>query len=203
MSDGERIGVFGGTFDPIHNTHIDIARTALMHARLDRVLFVVSARPPHKDGVPGASPEERMAMVVAAIEGEAVMEPCRLELDRPGPSYTCQTLAELAGLFPSAALFLVVGYDALLDLPKWRKPEAILARARLLVVPRPGERPRPSAMVDGRYELLPFKEMTLSSTEVRERIAAGEPFEHLVPPGVAQLIRERSIYDADAANGTD
>ena len=196
MSEQERIGVFGGTFDPIHNAHWEIARAALKEARLDRIIFVVSAHPPHKHGGPYASAADRFSMVAAAIQPEPKFEVSRIELDRKGPSYTVDTLEEMRLLNPGAALFLIIGYDSLLDLPGWKDPEGILSRACILVVPRPNALREVPPALKGRYELLPFQAKDLSSTEVRERIAAREPFEQLVPPAVARLIHQRGIYGA-------
>ena len=197
-----RIGIFGGTFDPVHNTHCDIARAAAKQARLDRVFFVVAAHPPHKTEGVHAAPEQRLAMVQAATADLPRMEASALELHRDGTSYTVDTLREFGVLHPGADLFLIVGQDSLLDLPKWRSPEEILRRAHLLVAPRPtGGREIPEQLKD-RYMLLPFKETALSATEVRERIMAGEPFGHLVPPAVERLIREEGIYHAHHANPT-
>ncbi len=199
MSRLQRIGVLGGTFDPPHNAHCDIARAALDEWRLDRVLFVVAARPPHKSEGPYATPEERLAMVQAALAGEPRMEVCEIELERDGPSYTRDTLRELERLYPGADLFLIVGFDSLLDLPHWKDPQGILARARLLVVPRPGLPDAVPSNLDQGCDMLPFEKTTLSSTEVRKRIAAGEPFSNLVPHAVAKLIRRKGIYEVSMA----
>lgn len=193
MSKPERIGVFGGTFDPIHNVHLEIARAALREARLDRVLFVVSARPPHKHDTACASPEDRYTMVAAAIADEERMEPSRLEMDRKGPSYMWETLEALKVQYPKAMLFLILGADALKDLPHWRHPERIMAAARLLVVPRPGAWDVPSSLA-GHYDALRFSISPISSTEVRRRIAAGESLDHLVPSTVMRHILERGLY---------
>jgi nicotinate-nucleotide adenylyltransferase len=197
VSKQERIGVFGGTFDPIHNAHIDIARAALAEAHLDRIIFVVSARPPHKQGGPYASPEDRCAMVAAAVQENPRFEISRVEIDREGPSYMVDTLDEIAKMHPDAALFLIIGLDSFLDLPKWKDPESILSRARLLVIRRPNLSDEAPIPLKGRYDVLAFPETALSSTEVRDRIVAEAPFEDLVPPPVARLIRERGIYRAD------
>jgi nicotinate-nucleotide adenylyltransferase len=185
--------VFGGTFDPIHNTHLNIARTALTQASLDRLLFVVAGTPPHKRHATIASPEDRFAMVEAAVADESGMEASRIELDRPGPSFTVDTLALLHDQFPDAALYLVLGMDALIDLPKWRAPERIKFLARLLVVPRPGEWDIPDSM-NGHYEMLDFCETEISSTEIRRRIVAGKPLDEFLPAAVSRLIREKGIY---------
>jgi nicotinate-nucleotide adenylyltransferase len=201
VSNPRRIGVFGGTFDPVHNAHCDIARTARDAAHLDRVLFVVAGRPPHKTEGASASAEDRFAMVRAAIKDLPGMAASRIEIDRGGPSYTVDTLRAIERRYPGARLFLIIGYDSLLDLPKWRDPAGILARAGLLVVPRPGLATEVPAQFEGRYDLLPFRETPVSSTDIRERILAGRPFEDLVPAAAARLIRERGIYHAHHADG--
>ena len=195
MNNPERIGVFGGTFDPIHNAHLDIARAAREQARLDRVIFVVSARPPHKSGDTFASAEDRYAMLEAAVASDDDgFEPSRIEMDREGPSYTVDTLRALARLHVGAALFLIIGLDSLLDLPKWKDPQGILALARVLAVPRPGLAKTIPAAFEGRYDLIRFRETLVSSTEVRERILAGSVFGDLVPPLVEEMIRTRRLY---------
>lgn len=194
MSKPARIGVLGGTFDPIHNTHLAMARTAVAHAKLDTVLFVVSARPPHKNEGPCASVGDRFAMVQAAVDSQPKMAASRLEMDRPGESYTRDTLEALARQSPDAALFLILGLDSLVDLPNWLDPGRILELARLLVVPRPSEtRPIPPE-VEGHYDILPFTENPVSSTEIRKRVAACESLEGLVPPAVERYIHEKGIY---------
>jgi nicotinate-nucleotide adenylyltransferase len=192
-----RIGVFGGTFDPIHNAHLDIARAALAQAKLDRVLFVVSARPPHKLDATIASPEDRYAMVEAALAAEPRMAPSRVELDRGGPSYTVDTLAAIQQEYPDTRLFLILGLDSLVDIPKWRRPKELLARARLLAVPRPGEWPVPKTL-EGHYDVLRFAETDLSSTDVRKRIIGGETVDGIVPEAALRVIRSRGIYRAVA-----
>ncbi|MBI4556932.1 MAG: nicotinate-nucleotide adenylyltransferase [Candidatus Hydrogenedentes bacterium] len=195
MSSVERIGVFGGTFDPIHCAHLEIARTAVREAALDRVLFVVSACPPHKRmRSPIAKVEDRYAMVRAAVKDELKMEASCLEIDRPGPSYTVETLETLRALHPDAQLFLILGMDSLVDLPHWKHPQRILELARLLVVRRPGTWNIPES-VKGHFELLSLRETTLSSTEVRRRVSAGEDVREMLPAAVEQLIREKNIYE--------
>ncbi|GMV95430.1 MAG: putative nicotinate-nucleotide adenylyltransferase [Candidatus Hydrogenedentota bacterium] len=193
MRNAQRIGVFGGTFDPIHNAHLDIGRAAVAQAGLDRLLFVVAGEPPHKRDATFAPAEDRYRLVEAALEGEAHMEASRIELDRSGPSYTTDTLSQLHEQYPEADLFLVLGMDALIDLPRWRHPKRILDLAELLVVPRPGEWEIPDA-VKGRFHMLEFARTDISSTEVRRRIADGESLEGLVPPAVANLIVESGVY---------
>ena len=195
MSQPKRIGVLGGTFDPIHNTHLAMARAAMECARLDRVLFVLSARPPHKRDDTVASPEQRLEMIEAALEREAKFEACDIELHREGPSYMWETLRDLEEEHPGAEFFLIVGLDSLLDFPNWKDPEDILERARLLVAPREGDGRVVPASLEGKYDFVPFEESDVSSTDVRGRVSRGESIDALVPAGVVRLIRERGIYD--------
>jgi len=190
----ERIGVYGGTFDPIHRTHLDIARAAMRHAGLDRVVFVVAARPPHKRHDVFADAEDRYAMVCAALAGEAGLEASRVELDRDGPSYTADTLRALRAANPEAELHLIVGHDTLVDLPKWHEPDTVIGLAHLLVVPRPSSDTAAPEALAGRYDVIPFPESPDSSTEIRERLRAGMPPGAALPGAVAEVIRARGLY---------
>jgi nicotinate-nucleotide adenylyltransferase len=163
-------------------------------ASLDVVLFVVSASPPHKQEGVGASPEQRYGMVEAALSGEADLEPCDIEMRREGPSYTAITLSELRTQYPSSEMYLIVGLDSLADIPNWREPEAISRMARILAVSRPGESREVSSSLEGKYDLVPFEESEVSSTEIRRRIGAGETLDGLVPGEVIAIIEEGGIY---------
>ncbi len=202
MNRQQRIGVFGGTFDPVHNTHLEIARTALQYAHLDKVLFVVSASPPHKSGEVAISAEERYLLVDAALRDEPTMQACRLEVEREGPSYTADTIKELGQHYPNAALYLIIGSDSLVDLPKWYNPRQILDAAHLLVVPRPGTPEPIPAMVEGHYDILPFKVSSLSSTEIRQNLSEGKPVNALIPDTVSALIHKKGLYNACHKNRT-
>lgn len=193
VSNTPRIGVFGGTFDPIHLGHLAIARTAKTQAGLDKVLFVVAADPPHKTAAV-SSAKMRAAMTAAALEGEAGFELCRIELDRPGPSYTVDTLTLLKAAAPGAALFFIVGYDSALDLPKWHQPREILRLATLLIAPRPqNATPLPPLLKEG-YKMLVMPEYPLSSSEIRARLRRGETVTEALPPAVARIIQEKRLY---------
>jgi nicotinate-nucleotide adenylyltransferase len=196
VSKEQRIGVFGGTFDPIHEAHLRIAKAALQQARLDRVLFVVAAHPPHKSRRRlHASAEERLSMVEAALADEPQMEASRVELDREGPSYTAETLEGLQRQYPAAQLFLILGLDSLAELPKWRHPERILAVAHVLAAPRPGAYQIPE-ILNGRYTLLELEPVEVSSTEVRNRAANREPYEELLPPPVRRYVKKHGTYES-------
>lgn len=193
--------MFGGTFDPIHTKHLEIARAALNQARLDRVLFVVAARPPHKREAITASPEDRCAMVAAAIEGEPAFEVSRVELDRDGPSFTADTLEELQRQHARALFWMIIGLDSLVDLPKWRSPDRILSLARPLVVPRPGAFTIPSQL-EGEFDWLNLPATDISSTEARRRIQANEPVDDVLPASVRRVIEQRGIYRAHSVHPT-
>lgn len=197
MGNVRRIGLFGGSFDPIHNTHCSVARAALCQAQLDHVLFIIAPRPPHKQTeAPDASADERYAMVCAAVAGEPAMDASRVELDRAGVSYTVDTVKAVEQAYPGASLFLILGMDSLIDLPRWRDPDGILSRVHILAVPRPNLVDVPAPVLHGKYTLLDFTLSPTSSTEIRERIAAGEPWRELVPPGVYDYIVEKGLYGA-------
>jgi len=189
----QRIGILGGTFDPVHCGHLAIARAALDQGRLDRILFVVAARPPHKQDSDMAAAEDRYRMVELAIADEPLMLPSRVEMAREGLSYTSETLATLREEMPDASFFLVLGLDTLVDLPSWHRTEFVLANAHVLTIPRPGDYSL-DPMLDGHYTMLSFEPMAVSSTRVREAARGGEPLDGMVPRPVACYIEERGIY---------
>src|SRR5262249_29792393 len=133
-----RIGVFGGTFDPVHVGHLILAEQCREQGRLDQLWFVPSASPPHKRGQPLTAFAQRVEMLALALAGQPAFRIDELEKDRPGPSYNGHTLEEIRRRHPAAELFLPVGSDTLHDLPHWYQPARILELAGLLVVPRPG-----------------------------------------------------------------
>ncbi len=195
VSDRLRIGILGGTFDPVHRAHLAIAEAARDQAQLDRVLFVVSAHPPHKRNYVSTPAEDRLAMVEAAVSAYPEFEASDLEIRRPGPSYTVDTLREIRAAHPEAELYLIMGYDAALDLPHWREPQKILEMARLLVLPREGGAPPPLHHdVMNRSTILQFSPIPLSSTEIRESLRRGKYPAHALPEPVLDLIRRKGLY---------
>ncbi len=194
MSNPKRIGVFGGTFDPIHNAHLDLAHAAMEQGHLDLVLFVVSATPPHKRGEVSVDAKARYRMVEAALRDEPEMYASNIEIERGGPSYTAETLEALANTHAGARLFLILGMDAVRDLPQWHRPERILQLATVLAAKRPEAEGKLPLLLEGHCELLNFEERPISSTAIRARIAAGESVEDLLPPTVWALIEENGWY---------
>jgi len=187
----ERIGVFGGTFDPVHVGHLTAACAARHQLRLDRVLLVVARDPWQKRGSVVASAEDRYAMVAAACAGVDGLEASRIEIDRPGPTFTADTLEALAA--PGRVVYLVLGADAAAGLDSWERPEVVRAAATLAVVTRDGGPPPPAgaAVVD-------MPRLDVSSTDLRRRIAAGEPVDFLVPEGARAIVRDRRLYTRDS-----
>jgi nicotinate-nucleotide adenylyltransferase len=183
-----RIGVFGGTFDPVHVGHLAIAQAALDTAGLDKVVFVPAKRSPLKDAAPVASEADRLAMLQAATKDEPRFSVSRAELDRDGPSYTVDTLEALRG---EGDLFLILGSDALADLAKWRSPERIRALAKILVARRPG-----APDLDGSFDALFFDapSLDLSSRELRARASRGLSLRYLVPDEVWRHITRSGLY---------
>lgn len=195
-----RIGVFGGTFDPVHIGHLIIA-TELRHAlRLDRLLFVPTGQPPHKADQAVTADADRLAMLELAIAGDPAFEISTLDLERAGPSYTADLLRLLSDQLPDASLMFLMGEDSLRDLPNWHQPEAILALAELGIATRPEidldladiyER-LPSAR--GRVQIVPTTLIDISSSDLRRRVQDGRPIRYLVPAAVESYVMSNRLY---------
>ena len=183
-----RVGVFGGTFDPVHVGHLAIALAALESVPLDRVLFVPARRSPLKDRDPLASVSDRVAMLKAAVATEPRFAVSSAELDREGVSYTVDTLEPLRS---EGHLFLILGSDALADLERWRSPDRIRELATILVAARPGA-PEPDPMHGARAFDAP--RLDISSRELRARAARGRSLRYLVPDAVWEHIKEHGLY---------
>ena len=190
----ERIGIFGGTFDPPHVGHLVAAVNARHEARLDRLLLVVANEPWQKSGLRDLTPaSDRLAMVQAAVDGVAGLEASDLEICRGGPSYTADTLETLRAQDPSRDLFLVLGSDAAAGLPTWEGVDRIRKLARIVLVERPGsEGGRPPEGFD--YEVVSVPLLDISSTDVRARCVDGRPLDYLLTRGVVDCIRRRRLY---------
>ena len=188
-----RLGVFGGTFDPVHVGHLAIANAALESIPLDRVLFVIARRSPLKDRGPIAGEADRLRMLELAIDGEPRFAVSRVELDREGPSYTVETLERLAG---TDDLFLILGSDAIADFPRWKDPERIAKLATLVVAERPGAPTRV-----GDTPIVPFDapRLDISSRELRSRAARGRSLRYLVPEPAWKHIEMRGLYRTEGS----
>lgn len=193
---GERLGVLGGTFDPVHVGHL-VAAVDVRHAlALDRVLMVVANRPWQKGHRRLAPAEDRLAVVEAALEGITGVEASRIEIDRPGDTVTADTLEELAAQDRSRELFLIVGADVAADLHTWRRGDVCARLATLVVVNRGGASPaRPPELGGGwRVREVEIPTLDISSSDVRARLSAGRPVDFLLPRPAIDLIRARGLY---------
>jgi nicotinate-nucleotide adenylyltransferase len=195
------IGVLGGTFDPPHLGHLILADEGRAALGLERVLWVVTAQPPHKPDEPVTPVEHRLAMVQAAIQADPGFELSRADVDRPGPYYSVGTLRWLAERMPSARFAYLMGADSLRDLPRWHQPEALVAICEALgVMRRSGvdvdlralERQVPG--LAGKVHLFEAPLIGVSAKDVRARVRRQAPYRYLVPPGVADIIARRGLY---------
>lgn len=188
-----RIGVFGGTFDPVHVGHLVAAQDAWAALGLDRVAFIPAAEPPHKRGRVHSPAELRLAMLRAATADDPRYVVDDVELRRSGPSYTVDTLRELRERDPRGALFLLLGVDQFREFHTWREPETIAELATLVVISRGGVEAAPSPL-NVRYRRVAVTRVDISSTAIRSRVAAGEPIRYLVPDAVEAVIRREALY---------
>lgn len=185
----------GGTFDPIHYGHLAAASQVHYELGLDRVVFVPTGRPWQKRESDVSDGEHRFLMTVLATTADPRFRVSRVDLDRPGPTYTVDTLADLQVEFgPRARLYLIVGADALTGLATWRDHDKVLAAARLVAVPRPGF-PRAQLKLEGvDLDVIEVPGLAVSSSCCRERVATGEPITYLVPPLVQGYIANNGLY---------
>jgi nicotinate-nucleotide adenylyltransferase len=223
MTAAPRIGILGGTLDPIHLGHVESARAARAALSLDRVVIVPSRVPPHRHQQPIASPYHRFAMAALAVDGADGLTVSDMELDTPGPSYTADTLTRLhaQGLSPSQ-IFFITGVDAFAEIATWARYPEVLDLAHFVAVARPGH---PIASLRGRLPALANRMIDggapavsadgtaiflvdaptpdVSSTQIRQRIAAGAPLHGLVPPAVERHIARHGLYRAGHLHGED
>ena len=221
-----RLGLFGGSFNPIHKGHLAVARETVTRLDLDRLLFIPSGDPPHKPHGSLAPAQDRYEMVRLAIAGAPKFEASDIEITRRGKSYTIDTVRELRQLYgPSTALYFIIGLDAFLDLPTWREPDALLSACTFVVMSRPGQSYRTLASVPfltrvdprrledldagklsqlelptasgGPIICLPLRPLTISASDIRRRINRGESLANLLPPQVESYILQHKLYRED------
>ena len=214
----ETIGLFGGTFDPIHLGHLRAAAEVRRRARLDRILFIPSFLPPHKKAGTVASAADRLRMVGLACRGHKGFEASPIEVEAGEKSYSILTLRKIRALSPAARLFFILGVDAFLDIGTWREYEQVLEECLFVVMGRPGfELERAQGVLGGKLRaamgalaggesiggrlpprtrifLLPIRALDISSTAIRERVRRGETLDGLVPGAVDAYIREHQLY---------
>jgi nicotinate-nucleotide adenylyltransferase len=195
-----RIGILGGTFDPVHNGHLHSANALRAALDLERVVWVPAGRPPHKTGQIVSSDRDRLAMLELALAGSATDQISTIDIERSGPSYTADTLEILAERFTPARLFFLMGEDSLRDLPTWHDPERLLQAAELAVAARPGVDAdlesvvRRVPTVQGRVHLIPTKEVAISSSDIRRWVGEHQSIQGLVPAAVEAYIRDHGLY---------
>ena len=204
-----RIGLMGGSFNPIHLAHVHLARQALAGGWADEVVFLPTGNPPHKRaGL--ADKEHRYAMTCLAIAGEENMRASRVEIDREGTIYTVDTLGILRAAQPDCEFVYLIGADTLFQLKTWRRIEEVITLCTFLVCMRPGEDEESTGREaqlwrerGARIELMNAEKMDISSTGVRERLASGLSTQGMLPPSVAQYIRDHALYSPDEQDGFD
>jgi nicotinate-nucleotide adenylyltransferase len=197
----ERIGILGGTFDPPHIGHLWLAALAADQLSLDRVLFMPASRPPHKRDRRTSTITDRLLMTRLAIAGNAGFEMSTIEVNRPGPSFTIDSVEELLRAYEGARLFLLMAADSLAQIDTWREPDRLLSLLEWAVAPRPGsDAPEASSLrrrfgtAASRIHLLEGPALDVSATEIRRRVAAGQTIRYLVPQAVEEMILDKGLY---------
>jgi nicotinate-nucleotide adenylyltransferase len=202
-----RVAVFGGTFDPVHVGHLIVAEQCREQARLDEVWFVPAARPPHKPEGALTPFDRRVEMLELAVAGRPDFRVDEIERELPGPSYTAETLADLAARRPNTDLHFILGADSLTDLPQWREPARILELATILAVGRPGWTVPPAdelcsalklvANAPLRVQVIQSPLIEISSRDLRRRVALGRSLRYLVPRAIEVYIQNHRLYQGE------
>lgn len=199
----ERIGIFGGTFDPPHLGHLILASEARARLKLDRLLWVLTSVPPHKLGQSITALEDRLAMLKLAIADEPAFRVSRVDIDRPGPYYSADTVKILAKQYPGANMVFLIGGDSLHDLTTWHEPDELVAACdEIGVMRRPGSRLDLASLekkipgLAARIRFVDAPLLEIASHEIRKRAADGQPFRYYVPPAVYEYILEKGLYRA-------
>lgn len=197
----QRVGVLGGTFDPVHFGHLAIAEEARVHLSLDVVLFVPARDQPLRRGDRTSSPQHRAAMLSRAILGNPAFRLSRIEFERAGPSYTVDTMALLRERYPrGSALFFLLGNDALAELPRWKDPERLITLCQLVVFDRPGYDFDPRLLflqiplLRKRLTRLEGPRLEISATELRRRVRKGWPIRYQLPDAVEEYVHSHRLY---------
>ena len=183
----KKIGIYGGSFDPIHQAHLILAREALETLELDEVIFIPAAQSPHKPDAPPAPAEVRWEMLRSAIADEPGFSSSRLELDRPAPSYAIDTVEQLAAQNPEAQFFFLIGEDNFPKLASWQRYEDLTRLVEFVVLDRSG--------IEVEYPFATIRrKIDISATTIRNRVASGQSIRYLVPEAVERIIRRQNLY---------
>lgn len=197
----KRMGIMGGTFDPIHYGHLAAAEEAWAKLSLDQVVFVVANIPPHKIGEEITPAKHRYAMVELAIASNPHFFISRVDLDRPGPSYSVDTVRLLKqGWGPDSEIFFIMGMDSLMEIDAWHEPDQLIRLCRLVAVERPGFQPDLEALeakvpgIAARTVMIDMPAVDISSSDLRRRVREGLPIKYQVPPEVEEYIHGHGLY---------
>ncbi|MCG6493580.1 nicotinate-nucleotide adenylyltransferase [Kitasatospora sp. A2-31] len=192
-----RLGVMGGTFDPIHHGHLVAASEVASAFHLDEVIFVPTGQPWQKTDRHVTPAEDRYLMTVIATAENPQFSVSRIDIDREGPTYTVDTLRDLRALHPDADLFFITGADALAQILSWRDSDELFSLAHFIGCTRPGHTLSDAGLPVGGVSLVEVPALAISSTDCRDRVAKGEPVWYLVPDGVVRYIDKRALYAPD------
>ena len=192
-----RIGVMGGTFDPIHNGHLVAASEVAAAFKLDEVLFVPTGDSWQKGKI--SSVEDRYAMTLLATESNPIFNVSRVDIEREGPTYTVDTLRDLHASLPGAELFFITGADAIASIGTWKDSGELFALAHFVAVTRPGHSLKLPAAPAGAISTLEIPALEISSTDIRSRVATGKPLRYLLPDAVVQYIAKHELYLTEEA----
>jgi nicotinate-nucleotide adenylyltransferase len=187
-----RLGIYGGTFDPVHHGHLLLARDAQEQLRLDAILFVPCGQSPFKNRKPHVTDTQRMALLRLALKGNPSFWLSRCEIDRPPPSYAYDTALEIREAFPRAELFWLIGGDQLTDLDKWHRAEDLRRLVSFVLLPRKDA--GATRLPEGVLSLPRPRQIDISATEIRHRVKSRLPIDHLVPASVAAYIKRHGLY---------
>jgi nicotinate-nucleotide adenylyltransferase len=193
---GRRLGVMGGTFDPVHHGHLVAASEVAGRFGLDEVVFVPTGEPWQKSEREVSNPEHRYLMTVIATASNPRFTVSRVDLDRPGPTFTIDTLRDLTAERPGTDLFFITGADALTQILGWKDADGLFELAHFIGVTRPGHRLDGSGLPADRVSLLEIPALSISSTDCRTRVLEGRPVWYLVPDGVVQYIAKHRLYQS-------
>ena len=191
----DRLGILGGTFDPIHLGHLILAEQLKEGLNLKKVIFVPSANPPHKRNSLVSSAKDRLMMAKIAIKDNPDFILSDLELKREGKSYTVDTLSEFKKLYPDSELFFLLGSDVLDEIKSWKEPDKIFEEVKVVIALRPGfDKIDSQSRFVKKSLLFPIPGLNISSTQIREKVKAGNSIRYLVPPGIEEFIRAKNLY---------
>jgi len=195
MGSGRRVGVMGGTFDPIHHGHLVAASEVATIFDLDEVIFVPTGRPWQKSDREVSSPEDRYLMTVIATASNPRFSVSRIDIDRDGPTFTVDTLSDLAAQRgPDVEMFFITGADALAQILDWQRSHEVVRLAHFVGVTRPGHLLADPGLPDGQVSLVEIPALAISSSDCRERVGRNQPIWYVVPDGVVQYIAKRGLY---------